>query len=92
MYKEFSFDNGCVLRIADNANVPKDSTEYLAWLAEGNTPEPADPIPNPRISEIKAELASIDQKSIRAIREGDTVRIAEWEAQAQSLRAELAGL
>ena len=36
----------CVKRIADNAFIPmsEDNTdyqEYLKWLAEGNTPEPA---------------------------------------------------
>ena len=37
----------CIKRIADNAFIPKDPTntdyaEYLKWLAEGNTPLPAD--------------------------------------------------
>jgi hypothetical protein len=36
-----------LLRIADNSFIPydesnKDYQEYLKWLAEGNTPEPAD--------------------------------------------------
>ena len=40
--------NPCsVLRLADNAYVPiapdnTDYQKYLKWLAEGNTPEPAD--------------------------------------------------
>jgi hypothetical protein len=37
----------CVMRIADNTYIPfaEDNTDYqayLKWLAEGNTPEPAD--------------------------------------------------
>ena len=46
MYKLIQ-DSDCILRIADVACIPpslgnKDYQEYLEWLAEGNTPEPAD--------------------------------------------------
>jgi hypothetical protein len=39
----------CIKRIADNAFIPfaEDNTDYqayLAWVAEGNTPEPADEV------------------------------------------------
>jgi hypothetical protein len=42
----------CVKRIADNAFIPfdpanTDYAKYLKWLAEGNTPLPADPPPPP---------------------------------------------
>jgi hypothetical protein len=45
-----------------------------------------------RKTAILAELASIDLKSIRALREGNQQRIAELESQAVALRAELAVL
>lgn len=50
MYKQIPKILGvpeCVLRIADNTSIPFDPAntdyqEYLKWLEEGNTPEPAD--------------------------------------------------
>ena len=51
MYKlikaPFSGDVVSVERLADNAFIPQDPAntdyqQYLAWLAEGNTPEPAE--------------------------------------------------
>lgn len=41
-----------VRRLADGAEIPPDSgnadwREYQKWLAAGNTPQPADPVPAP---------------------------------------------
>lgn len=53
-----------ILRIADNAYIPDDSAnrdyqDYLKWIAEGNTPEPADPLPTP------APVTQISPRQIR---------------------------
>lgn len=45
-----------------------------------------------RISEIKAELAAIDQRRIRPLAEGDTDYLAVLNGQVVALRAELQGL
>jgi len=54
MYQQINNPMGqpaiCIKRIADNAFIPfdpanTDYAEYLKWLAEGNTPLPADEQP-----------------------------------------------
>jgi hypothetical protein len=48
MYKLHIFDNvTTIIRLSDNASIPmnEDNTDYkkyLEWVAEGNTPQPAD--------------------------------------------------
>jgi hypothetical protein len=47
MYKLTNIHPNIVIRIVDNASIPFDDgnvdyQEYLRWVAEGNTPEPAE--------------------------------------------------
>jgi hypothetical protein len=47
LYKDMTSGWECVIRTSDNASIPTepantDYQAYLAWLAEGNEPLPAD--------------------------------------------------
>jgi len=63
-----------ILRIADNAYIPPaegntDYQAYLAWLDEGNTPLPANPIPEPEplTSQQKLEAAGLTVEELREL-------------------------
>ena len=93
-----------IQRLSDNASIPpdpanRDYAEYLEWLAAGNTPEPAEPLPDPRIAEIQLRLLQIEQESVRALRgqavrgrPADITKLTKLEDEADTLRSELIGL
>jgi hypothetical protein len=58
-----------VLKVGTGEWHSVDSPEYLAWLAEGNTPEPAD-TPDPKLT-IRAQIQQLEQAQLmpRATRE-----------------------
>ena len=64
----------CILRTADNAFIPPDPAntdyaDYLAWLDEGNTPEPAPVQEDPPVltTEQKLEAAGLTVAELKKL-------------------------
>ena len=71
-YQLTNYDS--ILRIEDNASIPPDQTNtdyqaYLSWLEEGNTPLPADPLPEPEplTAQQKLEAAGLTVEELKSL-------------------------
>ena len=68
---------------------PVDPFAGVDWSVIEAAVEAAPPTVEQQNAVIKFQLQEIDQKSIRALREGDTARVAALEADAVTLRSQL---
>lgn len=60
-------NSNLICRLVDGAIIPDDERNadrqaYLAWVAKGNNPLPADPAPLPTQDELDTEAARADEK------------------------------
>jgi len=78
MYQKYPLYQGeelpSIKRISDNASIPFDPANtdyqvYLAWVAEGNEPLPADPIPEPEplTPQQKLEASGLTVEELREL-------------------------
>lgn len=92
---KYKYISPTVLKRIDDDGISRlscsiENEDYVAWLAEGNIPEPADPPTNDELnSPIYENLYKIDLKSIRALRDNDPVWIKKYKDEADAERAKL---
>ncbi|MFJ2989942.1 hypothetical protein ACIPF8_18915 [Collimonas sp. NPDC087041] len=99
MTYKLSLLDGYVTKVDSNQTIPfadgnAEYAQYLEWLSEGNTPEPADVPIVASNTIILAKISEIEQTlQPRATREyflnGDKTRLQEIENQITALRAQL---
>jgi hypothetical protein len=76
MYK---LTTGWPIRLSDGARVnPETNPEYLAWLAAGNTPQPADPPPAPDYAALRRAAYAAESDPIFFMAQRGEATQQEW--------------
>lgn len=81
-----------IVRTADRAFIPADNGNtdyraYLDWLAEGNTPEPADPPPVPDYSALRRAAYTAESDPLFFMEQRQEVPAGTWLAKVAEIKA-----
>lgn len=90
MYK-LVFESDSIVRTTDGASIPADQSnrdyaEYLEWLEEGNTPEPADVPPPIPYTELRRQAYKAEADDLFFQEQRGEIPAGTWQAKIDEIK------